>query len=488
MNTTDVSRQYISSYLLVRFSLVCLPFLFANCKKWVEVSPPLTSTASNSIYTTDATAASVLTGIYSEISEQDETQGGGYLTDISIDCALSADELTLYDVNNSTYQLFYINNLGSNTMGGQIWQSMYAILFQVNSAIAGLEASTSLTPAVKQQLLGESFFLRGYFYFYLTSLYGDVPLALTTNYQVNENLSRTARKDVYTQIIADLKQAQSLLSTNFLDATVQATTPMRLRPNKWVAEAMLAKTYLCSNDYSDAESLADSVIAQNSLFQLDAFNNVFLPTSMEALWQVQPVGTGSQSNTGEGAMFVLPSDGPNTSGLNPFYLSNSLVSSFEFGDLRKANWVDSVIVGTTVYYFPYKYKADATVTSTQEFIMMMRLAEVYLIRAEARARQNEIAGARSDINVVRMRAGLDTTAANSQTALLNAVIQERRVELFTEWGDRWFDLQRFGTIDATMDTVSIQKGGAWQAYKSLFPILSQEIILDKNLVQTPGYN
>ena len=116
--------------------------------------------------------------------------------------------------------------------------------------------------------------------------------------------------------------------------------------------------------------------------------------------------------------------------------------------------------------------------------MVIRLAEIYLIRAEARAHQNNIAGAQSDINAIRGRAGLANTAAADQNSLLLAIEKERKLELFTEWGHRWFDLKRTNRSDAVLGPV---KAPGWQSTDALYPIPFTEIQNNRNVTQNPGY-
>ena len=115
------------------------------------------------------------------------------------------------------------------------------------------------------------------------------------------------------------------------------------------------------------------------------------------------------------------------------------------------------------------------------------MADQYLIRAEARAQQGNISGAQSDLNAVRLRAGLPATAAAGKADLLTAIAHERQIELFTEIGNRWFYLKRTGTIDAVMSTVAPQKGGTWASFKQLMPVPTSEITINPHLIQTPGY-
>jgi hypothetical protein len=119
--------------------------------------------------------------------------------------------------------------------------------------------------------------------------------------------------------------------------------------------------------------------------------------------------------------------------------------------------------------------------------MVFRQAEQYLIRAEARAMQNNLNGAKADLDVVRTRAGLSGITVSTQANMLAAVLHERQVEMFTELGARLFDLRRSGTIDAVMGAVAPSKGSSWQSFMQLWPISSQDILTDPNLKQTPGY-
>jgi hypothetical protein len=119
--------------------------------------------------------------------------------------------------------------------------------------------------------------------------------------------------------------------------------------------------------------------------------------------------------------------------------------------------------------------------------MILRLAEQYLIRAEARAQQNNIDGAKTDLNAVRNRAGLLNTTANDKTEMMAAVLHERQVELFTELGHRWFDLKRTKAVDLVMNSVTPIKGGTWQTTDQLYPIPVADIIRNSTLKQNPGY-
>ncbi|MBO9572969.1 MAG: RagB/SusD family nutrient uptake outer membrane protein [Chitinophagaceae bacterium] len=487
-----------------RFILAVL--FFSSCKKQIEIPPPAISISSANVFTNDQTAISVLTGLYIDISKGYNT--AGYFagnSGLSVMLGLSADELTLYDMGSASYNTFYSNIFASDRQGINYWSPLYAYIFRCNSAIEGLNdpSAEALTPFIRKQLLGEATFMRAFFYFYLTSMYGDLPLALTTDYKVNTLLARSPQTQICQQIITDLKAAIELLAVEYPDVTLLKTTTERVRPTQWAARALLARMYLHIGDNANAEHESSAII-ENTLFSLPTvLNDVFLKTSSEAIWQVQPVT--AFFNTDDARAFVLTEFGPTSTADNPVYLSQSLLNSFEPGDLRHVgkNWVDSIIIGGITYFFPYKYKDNlynSSITGIDgpqymtEYQMMLRLAEQYLIRAEARAKQNNLTGAITDIDMIRERAGLpliiDSNPGISQIALLDAILHERQVELFTEYGHRWFDLKRTGKVDEVMSIVTpIKSQGTsqWETHQQFFPIPKSDLDKAPNLTQTNGY-
>jgi len=486
--------------------LICTYILTCNgCKKLTDVNPPTTSITGASAYTSDATAAAVMTGLYTNLSGSagGNTSTAGTVASLSLFPGMSSDELTYKaGLKNTTALAYYTNSLLSSAsirFGTEYWIKLYPYIFTCNDAITGLNASTTLTPAVKQQLLGEAKYMRAFFYFYLVNLYGDLPLALTNDYKINDVLARSPKTVVYQQIITDLKDAQNLLSKTYLDASLSAAYPERVRPTYWAATALLSRVYLFNgnltgdnSNYTNSETQASSLIGNTSLFNLSPLTNTFLRFSLgnnEAIWQLQPV-TSNPYNTYDARVFIAPATGPGTGGINyGAYLSNYLVSSFEAGDNRKTVWTGKVTAGGITYYFPFKYKVASTVTTVSEFPTLLRLGEQYLIRAEARAQLGEN-NAQDDLNAIRTRAGLPNYAgAIDKASLLAAILHERQVELFAELGQRWLDLKRTGSVDVVMGTggVCAAKGGTWVSGKQLYPIFFNDLQDDANLVQNPGY-
>jgi hypothetical protein len=487
------------------FLFIILVNGITSCKKLVEVNAPTTSNSSASVYQSDATAIAAVTTLYAKLSIGGPSAPGP-ISSLSAYGGLSSDELSLFtSVTNPTQIAYYKNNLRSTSGGGagfEYWETTWPFIYTCNEAINGLNTSNSLTPAIKKQLLGEAKFMRAFYYFYLVNLYGDVPLVLTTDYKVNSALSRTPPNVIYQQIITDLKEAQSTLSASYLDGSLLNTTIDRVRPTVGAATALMARVYLyygnLTNDvtnYSSAESQASLVISNSSLYNLSALTNVFARSSLgnkEAIWQLQPINTGW--NTEDGKYFIVPSTGIKTGTNVGLLISNQLLNSFEVGDNRKSNWIGSVTILGKIYYYPFKYKIGTQSSTSSpipvtEHLMVLRVGEQYLIRAEARAQQGNITGAQTDLNIIRTRAGLPGTTANDKATLLTAIAHERQVELFTEWGHRWLDLKRIGSVDAVMGAggVCAAKGGTWNTNWQLYPILFRDIQSDPKLVQNSGY-
>ncbi|HEY0176151.1 MAG TPA: RagB/SusD family nutrient uptake outer membrane protein, partial [Pedobacter sp.] len=330
----------------------------------------------------------------------------------------------------------------------------------------------NISVRLQNQAIAEARFMRAFCYFYLINLYGDVPLVLSTNVNQNSTLGRTPAADVYTQIVADLKFAQSTLPGDY-----SISPGTRTRANKWIAAAMLAKVDLYMGNWAGAEAQATAVISNTSLFSLQTdLSKVFTPSNTEAIWQLYNDPTGYTLY----AYTVLPNP---VSKIPTYILTPSLTSAFEGGDARKTNWTSTVLYNGTLYTYPAKYK-NVTTGANAEYYTLFRLAELYLIRAEARAQQNNITGAQTDVSIIRNRAGLGNTTAADKTTLLLAIEQERRIELNCEGGNRWLDLKRTGRVNTVIGAL---KPTFWNPNAALYPIPSAQITANANLRQNPGY-
>jgi hypothetical protein len=230
-------------------------------------------------------------------------------------------------------------------------------------------------------------------------------------------------------------------------------------------------------NWSKAEDMASAIINSGQFALLGDLNKVFKFDSKETIFQLVPVL--ERINSGDGFIFV-PLGKPN------YLFIKDFLNAFENGDLRKVKWVNSVTIGGTPYSYPFKYKIFTSSGAPTEYNIVLRLAEQYLIRAEARAQQNRIEEAVTDLDTIRVRAGLSVLSATiSYDVCLQKIEQERRMELFAEWGHRWFDLKRTNRANAVL---GVTKAGNWNANDQLYPIPSSELVNAPNLVQNPGYD
>jgi hypothetical protein len=461
-----------------------LSLCVSDCNKLVEVSEPVNTITTLETFQNEANATSAMNGIYSHMSRPAlysyntyKYASGG----TTINCGMSADEFTPYNFTSS----YNYNTLLPNGDGADVnldfWTPIYSDIYKANAVIEGVTSSATLKTAFKNQLIGEAKFIRAFCHFYLVNLFGDVPLVTTTAFAVTATLPRTPVDQVYLQIVSDLKDAQKTLLTDYTISNGE-----RIRVNKWSATAMLARVYLYQQKWDSAEIQATSVINNSSLFSLDTLNGVFLKNNFEAIWQLQLIDQPAYA-TSDGYQFI-PYD--STSSPN-YFLTNELLQAFEPGDARRKNWVDSTRYddgnSITTFFYPYKYKVRVGIQGDEmECYTLLRLAEQYLIRAEARANKSavDLPGAISDLNVIRKRANLpDLSPSLSQSQLITVVAQERRVELFAEWGHRWLDLKRTGQADAVLGPIKPQ----WRQTAKLYPIPQSEIQVDPNLRQNPGY-
>src|SRR5690606_31739427 len=145
-----------------------------------------------------------------------------------------------------------------------------------------------------------------------------------------------------------------------------------------------------------------------------------------------------------------------TSATPPVFLSTQLMDSFSAEDLRRTKWTTEVIGAVdgepVTYYLPYKYHNTTNNVEDPEYLVTLRCAEQYLIRAECRARRNEIEGAIADLNVIKSRAGLPPPDQKSIAQdVLDEIAAEWRREMFGEWGNRFFYLKLSGSMDRVLE-------------------------------------
>jgi len=443
----------------------------------VEVDPPPGQITSQGAYGNDSLARATVINIYSEIMNTIGIMNGK----ASSLCGEYADELAPTPVNDKEESFFTGMLSTKEKQVGDTWRNVYDYIYACNDAIQGLTNNSAVTRDLHDQLLGETYFLRALCYFYLTNLFGDVPLVTGTDYMKNGKIGRTPVPQVYEQIISDLKATQNLLPYNY--ATTTAYPYQRVRVNKLAATSLMARIDLYKKDWVAAEAAATQVM-ESPLYKLETdVQQVFLTTSKEVILQFMS----SQYNTAEGALFI-----PQKGHMPAYVLTDSLLASFEANDKRR-QWIRTDTINGVAYHSPFKYRRNDTQQPFTEYNTVLRLAEQVLIRAEARIMQNNLSGAADDLNLLRARASLAAVGPfTSQSSAMAALEHERRIELFAEWGHRWFDLNRWpaqspAQYTTRADEVMSSCKHPWNLTAKLWPIPADQLVLNPMLIQNAGY-
>ncbi|NWL02872.1 RagB/SusD family nutrient uptake outer membrane protein [Flavobacterium johnsoniae] len=465
-----LSHTIFSLNVALFFVLSATGILTVSCDSFVETASPQSQLPSSAVFENYLTASAALTDIYSKI--RDRGMLTGQSSGISYLLANYADELDFYGTPSSSASSFYINALlPGNTNLQEYWSVAYNQIYAANSVIERTKASLSLTEVQKKQLSGEAFFIRALVHFYLTNLYGDVPYIVSTDYKINSMPVKVSTKEVYNLVINDLNAAADMLGSEYIKNE-------RTRPNRYAVLALQARVYLYDGKWAEAANASSAVLNASGLFALQTdLKSVFLKESKETIWQLQSSVSGK--NTDEAASFIFFTVPPSSAALN-----SAIINSFTSVDKRKNSWTGSLSSGASTWYYPFKYKEFYNTSVSKEYPIMLRLSEQYLVRAEARAQQGDIIGSKEDLDQIRQRAGLSKTTAVTKQEILDAILEERKLELFSEYGHRFFDLKRTGNLDQKLSGI---KPG-WNTADRLFPIPQNEINLNSNLLpQNTGY-
>lgn len=464
-----------TTYLKLCIGIIAFCSLI-SCEDFLEIDAPNQKITSEIVFNSDDTAIAAMTGIYNQLAVVNFSNG--WTDSVTMLTELSTDNMECIRTTNLSLMEFQQNEiLPSNTRNKGIWSSAYNIIYQANSLLEGINRSEGMSEEVKIRLEGEVKFVRAFTYFYLVNLYGNVPLLLSTDYEKNALATSDTVEVIYSQLISDLLDVIELVNVDYINGE-------RTFVNRYTAMALLARIYLYRQNWDEAENWSTQVLEQTNKYELlDDLNEVFLMNSRETIWQISPKGRGgSFTYTFEGYTLIID---PILSFLATFKLSEKLLTSFETDDKRLGNWIN--FHSSLDAHYAYKYKDRSSRNNVTEYSMVLRLAEQYLIRAEARSMLENLSGAIADVDMIRDRAGLallaETNPEINKEELLNVIQQERRKELFTEWGHRWLDLKRMGNTDEILGN----DNPLWQNTDVLYPIPEDERIKNPNLGQNNGY-
>lgn len=454
-----MKKTYIYNLLFASMLLAAA----SSCKKALDIDPVDTIEQSQALLTSKDVEVA-LVGSYSALGNSNFYGGRPFLM---ADFLANTNAIEWYGTYEELTQTINKQLLKTNTFVDNVWAAGYTAINDANNVIAAI---SKVDAAKKNKVEGEAKFIRGAAYFDLVRLFGKayndgspttnpgVPIVLTPTTTVTDAsyVTRASVAAVYSQAIADLTDAEAKLpATNGFFAT------------KYAAAGMLARVYLQMGNYAAAAAAANRVIASGNYSLTPAFIDAF-----------PEMGSTPGVNSSEDVFAMQVTTLTGFNGYNEFYGSSTyggrgdavisqdwINNTYAANDDRINAFYDDGDMYTSKYANPYGN------------VSIIRLSEMYLIRAEANVRLAPAApvGGRTplqDLAVVRSRAGLTTT-----TATLANILAERKLELAFE-GFALHDAKRTQTNIGSIP---------WNSNVLVFPIPQREMDANKNLTQNAGY-
>jgi starch-binding outer membrane protein, SusD/RagB family len=392
----------------------------------------------------------------------------GMTNNIIIAGDLTADNLIHLGTFSQYRELGIKKITSANGSVAALWASLYGTIYIANFMLERLPEIPGVPSATRSRAEATARYLRGMCYFIGAYTFGDFPLVITTDIEVNRNIARTSRDEILAFAEADILSAVGKLPANPGSPAFAS---------EYAVRAALARFYLYQQNWAAAEANA-SLVINSDVFELDGdyadIVNSDFPS--ESIFEVD-----------------YTSDDPAI--LNTLFKSrreivpsNELIvalASPEAGDRLEAMVFDpDDFKGSDHGWSVAKY---GTSVDNNNNIVVFRLGEMYLIRAEARAHLGNTTGlnsAQSDINMLRERANALLVGNVSQSVMIRLIEEERRFELVFE-GHRWYDLVRTGRANAVMTAFNSN----WTDTYNLWPVPQREIQANPSLEgdQNPGY-
>ena len=441
---------------------------FSSCEKYLDVEPRASVLDEKTIFD-NASAQTALTGAYAAVAS-----GGYYGTTFQSIGYLNGDNI-VWTGSQSQVQEFINHNVSAdNSTVSGAWSAIYIAINRTNHVIEKVPLVTDplLTQANKDKIVGQAYFIRALAYFDLARTWGSVPLITepTEASTDNSGIAKSTQQQVYAQALSDLEKAEPLLTE----------TTDRYRATKKTVWALKARYYLYRGDWANAELYATKLIADNANYKLlKPFGTFFqgdVRGTAESVFEIFYSAAEQNSHRGQWQ--------PQTNGGTRQWAPNDAFVALVNNPLVGGN--RSVLVAKdnqNRWYGNLYYRSPAT-----DPTYVIRIAELYLIRAEARANQapdgatvanDKLLAATVDLNAVRDRAGLLATTAATKADVLVAIENERRIEFAFE-PHRWFDLVRTGRAAAVLNITDTRR--------YLMPLPNDQLLIDPALrPNNPGY-
>jgi hypothetical protein len=449
--------------IMKKILIVMTVVFFASCGNDLDIKP----TTSVDATTAKKSVNLLLTGAYSLIGSGGiaAQTGALYSTDLLLNADLLASEnyMQWKGTFNQYNEISKKAISATNSSVTRMWRKGYAAINQANTI---LESLTGVKESERNYYRGQALFIRGIMHFELMRFWAEpstglaVPLMTKAvqDYSEIQFPARATIADVYTSVIADLTEAKTLLagSTNLA--------------NSYTVAAFLARVYLQKGDYANALTQANDVI-QNGGYELPAsVEEAFNGTSSETIFEIEQtvINNAGAQNDGLTTFYSCDPNTPGSSGRGDVGILPAFLSRYEPADLRL----------NALIYEGSCNKGSVTSAKWKDpyaNIPVVRLSEMYLIRAEANQRLGSAVGDTplNDVNAIRGKAGASLYAV----VTLNDILNERELELAFE-GQRIHDYKRLGKIIGSTD---------YKAAKFVFPIPQTDINTNPNLVQNSYY-
>jgi hypothetical protein len=442
-----------------------IPFfiLLGSCKKFLETQPQQQVDQSEAI-TNAGSATTAANGMFNVLASNDY-----YGSNFQALSYLSAGDIQWTGSQAAPSEITKHLTSATNSNVGSAWTAIYKTISSANYIIANVPAVNDplFTTALRNQYLGEAYFVRALAYFDLARGWGGAQLILTPTITPsdNTNVKRSSQAETYVQVLKDLEAAEPLVPT----------AVNRNRVTQKTVWALKARFYLYQRQWALAEQYATQVINSQDYALLKPYSAFFANNAVSTNESVFELAY-TVSNTNNHSNWWLP---PALGGRREWAPSDVLVGLLNdplVGGGRNALIARTAAPGN-LWYGRLYYRTPLGTDPAY----IIRVAELYFIRSEARAQQGNLTGALADLNAVRDRAGVAASTAATLPDILLALENERRVEFPFE-ADRWFNLVR---TDRAQTLLSLP-----DKHLYLFPIPYSETLVDPNLAgenRNPGY-
>ncbi|MFI5157545.1 MAG: RagB/SusD family nutrient uptake outer membrane protein [Sphingobacteriales bacterium] len=493
--------------------LVCAGIMalgLSACKKSFIDKVPKSSLTTGNFFKTSKDAETGLTGAYITMRNGFYQYNNLLFTDGRSDnCYVNGDD------NAHEWPLENFTYAPSNTKISAEWSDLYNMIYAANTVLDNVPAITDpeLKAARKTQILGEARFLRAMHYYWLVTEWGPSPLVLSTNFNGNYTPKRAAVADVYAQIVTDLQFADANLPIIAASSDTTASKNQIGRATKGAADALLAKVYAQMGDYANCLVYCNKVINSGQYSLLSSYANLWgvdNKNNAESIFEIQSTQTGTFYNYGAELWDYVPTDNYPKRNIGSFDLIQAFAAEGDNGpryqttfnwQIANASFNMPLNAWDPAKPIPFINKQpDPGGFDSPDDIELLRYADIILLAAEANNQLGNAPAATTELNQIRTRAGIANTTAVTKNDLALAILNERRLELVNE-GHRWNDLLR-ANANGTINIVTLMNsqhdsngnllkygpnGAGVDPHLLLFPIGTQELQLNPNLTQNPGY-